>query len=484
MPAMGELESLVDTCFMATIPGTGGVPPEYARWLEQGLGSVMVMGANVLSREQATEFVAEIRSYSPGVLISADEEGGDVTRFERNEGSSFPGNLALGTVDDVALTSAVIGSLADLVAEAGVDIDCAPTVDVNTNADNPVIGPRAFGSDPGLVSRHAIAAIEAIQARGVAACVKHFPGHGATSQDSHTDLPIVRSPREELDRYELAPFRAAIAAGVQAVMAAHIIYPIWDDRPASVSRPILTDLLRGELGFTGAILTDGFGMSAIRDGIGLEAGAVAAFAAGVDLICATTSYEEQQAMRRAVLDAIAAGTLPAQRMADAAERVRELRAWCRPRPLAAADLAIGLAAARRAVRVDTTALPLPAAPYIIDAGVRVRPGVGVTSVSLRDLIPDSTGVTVLEPPADVAGLVKGADADRPLVVTVRDAHTKPWQRELVAAALAARPDCIVVGTGTGYDGQLAPGHYLGALGCARPNLRAVAELLTGTETLT
>lgn len=475
---MGELESIVDSCFMVAVPGTGPVPAEYARWLQDGLGSVIVLGANVTGPEQLAEFIADIRSYKPDVLIAADEEGGDVTRLERIGGSSYPGNLALGTVDDVALTRQVAGSLADLVASYGVDIDCAPVVDVNTNPDNPVIGPRAFGADPAVVARHANVVIEELQARGVAACAKHFPGHGATSLDSHTDLPTVDRPRAELDAIELAPFRSAIAAGVQTVMAAHIVYPVFDDRPASISRPILTDLLRGELGFTGTILTDGFGMAAISAGIGVAQGAVAAFAAGVDLICATVSYEQARAMRQAVLDAVAAGVLAEERMVEAAAQVRRLRAFCRPQAREQADPAVGLAAARRALRVDATGLPLPGPPYIIDAGVRARPGVGVTSVSLRDLVPGATGLTVLEPPADPKALVAAAPIDTPLVVTVRDAHTRPWQAELVAAALAARPDCVVVGTGTAYDGRLAVGHYIGALGCARPNLQAVAELLT------
>jgi len=199
---------------------------------------------------------------------------------------------------------------------------------------------------------------------------------------------------------------------------------------------------------------------------------------GVDLICATVGYADARAMRQAVLDAVAAGELPEERIADAAERVRRLRAWCRPEPHGQPDAAVGLAAARRALRVHATGLPLPAEPYVIDAGVRVRPGVGATSVSLRELL-GADGVTLLEPPADVAGLVAAADPAKPLVLTVRDAHTRPWQRELITAAAATRPDYVVIGTGTAADGELAPGHYIGALGCGRPNLQAVAELLQG-----
>lgn len=474
---MSDLEANVDTCFMITIPGTGPVPAESARWLENGVGSVIVLGANVSSQEQVAQFIADIRSYSPDVLIAADEEGGDVTRFERNGGSSYPGNLALGTVDDLTLTRGVAGSIADMIAGYGVDIACAPAVDVNTNPDNPVIGPRSFGADPELVSRHGVAVIEELQKRGIAACAKHFPGHGATSKDSHYDLPTVDRPRAELDDIELAPFRAAIAAGVKTVMAAHIVYPAFDENPASISRPLLTGLLRHELGFTGPILTDGFGMAAISEGIGLERGTVAAFAAGIDMICATVDYPAQQAMRRAVIDAVHNGQLSEERIADAAARIRELRAWCRPAPLHDPTPEIGLTAARRALVTDTTGLPLPTVPYVIDAGLRVRPGIGVTSVSLRDLL-GADGVTLADPPEDPAAIVAAA-GDAPLVVTVRDAHTKPWQAELVATALARRPDCVVVGTGTPYDRTLAPGRYVGALGCARPNLAAVAELLLG-----
>ena len=201
-----------------------------------------------------------------------------MTRLEAEHGSSYPGNLALGAVDDVALTEAVAGAIAGELAAAGVNLNLAPVADANTNPLNPVIGVRSFGADPELVARHVAAFVTGTQRQGVAACAKHFPGHGDTAADSHRELPVIEG---DLDT-ALLPFRAAIAAGTRAVMAGHLLVPALDDAPASLSEPILSGLLRGELGFDGLIVTDALEMAAVSSTYGVEEAAVRSLIAGAD----------------------------------------------------------------------------------------------------------------------------------------------------------------------------------------------------------
>ena len=199
-----------------------------------------------------------------------------MTRLEAARGSSFPGNLALGVVDDPTLTAEVAAAIAGRLARCGVNMNLAPVADVNTNPDNPVIGVRSFGADPELVARHVAAFVEGTQRQGVAACAKHFPGHGDTAVDSHEDLPVVGGDLEAA----LLPFRAAIAAGVRAVMTAHLVVPTLDEVPATLSSRILRRLLRDELGFDGLVLTDALEMRAISAGVGVEEGGCARLGCG------------------------------------------------------------------------------------------------------------------------------------------------------------------------------------------------------------
>ncbi|NUU26207.1 MAG: glycoside hydrolase family 3 protein, partial [Streptomycetaceae bacterium] len=271
-----ELNRLALTVLQAGFPGL--TPPDWLRRaLGDGLGAVGLFGRNVHGSEQVSTLTAALRKEKDDVLVAIDEEGGDVTRLEVRHGSSWPGNLALGTVDDTDLTRRVAAGLGRDLARCGVNFDWAPDADVNSNADNPVIGVRSFGADAGLVARHTRAYVEGLQGTGVAACVKHFPGHGDTAVDSHLGLPRVDASRELLAERELVPFQAAIEAGAKAVMSAHIVLPAYDpEHPATLSRAILTGLLRDELGYQGLIVTDGIEMGAIADTYGIADGTVRA----------------------------------------------------------------------------------------------------------------------------------------------------------------------------------------------------------------
>ncbi|MFE4699415.1 glycoside hydrolase family 3 protein [Streptomyces sp. NPDC056738] len=314
-------------------PGfTGTTAPNWLlRRLGEGLASVGLFGRNIASPEQLAALTAQLRTERDDVLVAIDEEGGDVTRLEVRTGSSFPGNHALGAVDDVALTEEVARELGRRLAACGVNLNWAPSADVNSNPANPVIGVRSFGADTGLVARHTAAYVTGLQAAGVAACTKHFPGHGDTAVDSHHALPRIDADLSVLHARELVPFRAAIAAGSRAVMSAHILVPALDpERPATLSRRILTGLLREELGYDGLIVTDGMEMQAIAATYGIERGSVLAIAAGADAICVGGGLADDDTVRRlrdALVSAVRAGELPEERLADAADRVRALAEW-------------------------------------------------------------------------------------------------------------------------------------------------------------
>ena len=295
------------------------------RWLDRGLGGVVLFAWNVESREQLGALTAALRSERADVLVAIDEEGGDVTRLEAATGSSYPGNAALGAVDDVELTEQVAAAMGAELSAVGVNVDLAPVADVNTNPENPVIGIRSFGADGELTARHVAAFVRGLQGSGVAACAKHFPGHGDTSEDSHHELPVV----ESIENAALLPFRAAIEADAQAIMTAHIVVRALGDTPATMSREILHRLLREELGYDGLVMTDALEMRAISGTVGVEEGAVRAIAAGADALCLGHDLFEEsvQSVCDALVGAVRSGRLEEARLAEAAGRVRRMSEW-------------------------------------------------------------------------------------------------------------------------------------------------------------
>ena len=315
---MPELERLALACISPGFPGYD--PPDWVRRrLSEGLGGVCLFAWNVRDVEQVAGLTSALRAENPAVLVSADEEGGDVTRLEVATGSSYPGNLALGLVDDVAVTAEVGAAIGSLCARAGVNFDLAPCADVNSNPDNPVIGVRSFGSDPELVARHVRAFVAGLQRCHVAGCAKHFPGHGDTAQDSHLELPRAEGDLEGA----LLPFRAAIEADVKAIMTAHIVVPSLDAAPATLSSNVLTGLLRDELGFDGLVVTDALEMRAVADTVGVEESAVQALLAGADALCLGHDLADAavESVCRAITSAVEDGRLPVDRLAEAAGHV-------------------------------------------------------------------------------------------------------------------------------------------------------------------
>ncbi|MGW5031031.1 glycoside hydrolase family 3 protein [Streptomyces nigra] len=472
-------------------PGfTGTTAPDWLlRRLGEGLASVGLFGRNIASPEQLAALTAQLRAERDDVLVAIDEEGGDVTRLEVRTGSSFPGNHALGAVDDVDLTRQVAAELGRRLAACGVNLNWAPSADVNSNPANPVIGVRSFGADTALAARHTAAYVTGLQSAGVAACTKHFPGHGDTAVDSHHALPRIDADASVLAERELAPFRAAIAAGTRAVMSAHILVPALDpDRPATLSRAVLTELLRGELGYTGLIVTDGMEMQAIAATYGIERGSVLAIAAGADAICVGGGLADDETVRRlrdALVTAVREGDLPEARLAEAAERVRELARWTTATTADAAEARpdIGLVAARRALRLTGAGsfTPLTGAPYVaaftpvanIAVGDETPWGV---AAELAGLLPGTrTGSYTGE---DAARAALEAAGDRRIVAVVRDEHRHPWMATALDDLLTARPDTIVVEMGVPQATPRGALH-IATHGAARVCGRAAAEVIAG-----
>jgi beta-N-acetylhexosaminidase len=475
---MSELERLASSCIF---PGFAGptVPDWVRRRVDEGLGGIVLYAWNVESGEQLQALTAELRGVRSDVLVAIDEEGGDVTRLEAATGSSYPGNAALGAVDDVELTERVASSMAAELAEVGVDLDFAPVADVNTNPANPVIGIRAFGADAELVSRHVAAFVRGLQGGGVAACAKHFPGHGDTSEDSHLALPVV----ESLEEAALAPFGAAIEAGVLSLMTAHIVVRSLGDTPATMSRALLHDLLRGELGFDGMVMTDALEMKAISATVGVEEGAVRAIAAGADALCLGHDLFDELvvAVRDALVAAVRSGGLAEERLGEAAGRVEKVAAWrASADARASVDRGAGEIAARRALHVDGPA-PLTPPPLVVD--LEPEPGMAAGRLGQTPAdwfcsgVPDAVSFRFRE---------GGVDADveldgRQLVIIARDAHRHAWQRDAIDALTARAPDAAVVEVGLPYWRPAGAGTYVVTYGAARVNVEAAAERLYSGE---
>lgn len=328
--------AIPDSALRRLVAGTlmpGFVGATLPDWIRReggaGLRAVCLYGANVANPHQLSALVAELRAALPDGIVAVDEEGGDVTRLHYPEGSNLPGNAVLGRLDDTDLTHACAAAIGGELAASGINLDLAPVVDVNSAPDNPVIGVRSFGSEPALVARHTAAWVEGLQSVGVAACAKHFPGHGDTVTDSHLGLPRVDATLATVQERELVPFRAAIAAGTASIMTSHIIVSAIDaHRPATFSPTILQGVLREVLGFRGVIISDALDMAGASAITGIPEAAVRALAAGCDLLCigSETTPEGYLAIVDAILDAVAGGRLDEGRVREAADRVRTLAA--------------------------------------------------------------------------------------------------------------------------------------------------------------
>jgi beta-N-acetylhexosaminidase len=454
---VSDLERLALGTLLPSFHGPD-VPDWVRRRIDDGLGGVVLFADNV-----------PLRGELDGVLVAIDEEGGDVTRL----GIPTPGNLALGVLDDVALTEEVAAEIARECASAGVNVNLAPVADVNVDDQNAAIGVRSFGADVDLVSRHTAAYVRGTQREGVAACAKHFPGHGHTREDSHKELPTL-----DLDLAEpLRPFVAAIDAGVAAIMTAHICVPALSDAPATLCDVLLHDLLRDELGFDGVVITDALEMGAISNLCGFEEAAVRALAAGADALCLGTSCGDRNvdSIREAIVGAVRRGELAEARLAEAAGRVADLASRFPVRRGGPLGERFGTEAARAALRIEGD--PRLAEPATI---IEFRPDPLVAAGEQRFGLGDALhahGSVVDVVRAERSGSAPLGPPEHPLVLVLRDAHRHAWQRVAAEELLARRPDAVVVETGLPVWRPPHSGAYLVTYGAGRVNLEAAAEAL-------
>ncbi|GAA0368469.1 beta-N-acetylhexosaminidase [Bacillus horti] len=300
---------------------------------EQHVGGIILFGRNVgtpeevLSLTTALQKEAKESNHKLPLLICTDQENGVVRRM--GEGTTvFPGAMLLGATQKTENAFAVGQATGKELKAVGINWNLAPTVDVNNNAENPVIGVRSFGEDAQQVAEFSQAWLQGLQQAGVMSTLKHFPGHGDTSVDSHLDLPVIEHDMTRLRQIELLPFQKGIEAGADVVMSSHIYFPALEKRkgvPATLSRSVMTGLLREELQFNGVVTTDCLEMNAIAHTIGTAQGAVEALKAGVDLIMISHTHSLQQDALQAILAAVEQGELEEARIHEAYDRVQRLK---------------------------------------------------------------------------------------------------------------------------------------------------------------
>lgn len=308
--------------------------PEVRELLRRGVGGVILFARNVESAAQVAELTGALkREAGRPLLTSVDQEGGRVMRLRERHGfTELPSMRALGATGDERLAGELGALVGRELRAVGLDLDYAPVVDVDTNPQNPVIGDRAFSRDPAVVARLGAALARGLQSEGVAACAKHFPGHGDTSQDSHHDLPRLPHGLARLRAVELAPFATLARAGVAAIMTAHVVFEALDGaRPATMSPPVLR-LLREECGFTGPVISDDLEMKAVAEHYPLAEAVVASVQAGVDLLLVCHRPEVQHAAIDALRSAVERGVVSRERLAEARFRVAALLRWAGPAP--------------------------------------------------------------------------------------------------------------------------------------------------------
>lgn len=309
---------------------------------ERRIGGVILFARNVRDIRQVASLTAELRRIAaeagvPELTIAIDQEGGMVARL--TEGVALmPGNMAIAAGGSPKAAFEAARITGEELRALGITLNYAPVLDVNINPANPVIGVRSYGESPKRVGEFGVQAIRGLQLAGVAATAKHFPGHGDTDVDSHLDLPKVAHSRQRIREVELEPFRQAIAAGVDAIMTSHIVFPAFENGnvPATLSRRLLTGLLREELGFGGVIMTDCMEMKAIADHFGTVEAAVMAIEAGADCVLISHTHKLQEAAIDAIAAAVQSGRLSRERIAESAARLLAMK---RKRAAAAASAA-------------------------------------------------------------------------------------------------------------------------------------------------
>jgi beta-N-acetylhexosaminidase len=461
---------------------------------------------NVHDVEQVRELTDSLQAANGDdlpLLVAADQEGGQLIALVGT--TPFPGNMALGAAGDPELTKRVGTAIGVEMLAAGVNLNYAPCADLNTNPANPSLGIRSFGDEPRPVAAHIAAFVTGLRSAGVLATVKHFPGKGNAQVDSHFGLPVIAHDRARLDARELVPFRAGFDAGADLVMTGHFAIPGLterDDLPATLSRAVLTDLLRNELGFDGAVITDAFDMGAIAQGTGQVIDAITAIRAGVDLLL--LKGEAQERVEQGLGLAIRRGLIPRDRLDSAVANSRALRtrvaSGIQPDVSvveSAEHQALAAEVAQRAVtlvRNDGGLLPLRLEPADRIAAIMPQP-INLTPADTSFLVRPGLGAAIRRhhgtvdefivghPPTDneIAQIRTQAAGYDLVVVGTISASLDNQQAALVNELLATGVPTVTVALRTPYDLVAFPaaGTYICTYGLRRPMMEALADALFG-----
>ncbi|CAN5701640.1 beta-N-acetylhexosaminidase [soil metagenome] len=326
-----DLERAVAKLLCVGFDGTEP-PEEFLALLRRGASGIILFARNLGPPPQMARLCARLKdAVGRPLLTSIDHEGGHVVRI-RDGFSTIPAMREIGKSNDIARAREIGKTMGRELRAVNIDLDFAPVMDVDTNPANPVIGDRSFGDDPALVAKMGVAVIEGLQSQSVAACAKHFPGHGDTHLDSHIDLPSLPHDLPRLRKIELPPFEAAIKAGVTSIMTAHVIFRALDaEYPATMSKPVLDGLLRKEFGFEGVIISDDLEMKAIADHYGVANAIVRGANAGVDLFLVCHTLEQQNLAIDALVNAVKSGDVKRERIEEAGRRIDALMTrFCKP----------------------------------------------------------------------------------------------------------------------------------------------------------
>ena len=467
----------------------------------KNMGSLAELRALTSALQEAAS-----RSGQPPLLIAADQEAGQLMAV--GQATPFPGNMALGAARSERLAYRVGRAMGRELAALGINVDFAPVCDVNNNPRNPVIGTRSFGENPGLVARLGSALIRGLQACGVAATAKHFPGHGDTSSDSHSGAPILRHDAKRIQALELVPFRAAVRSNVRLVMTAHIVMPALnggsDELPATLSPQVLRGLLRKKMDFKGVIVSDALDMHAMEQGPGYVAETMAAAAAGNDLLLFNHVLARLEPAYTNLLQAARRGLLSQGEIQSSARRVLALKRWIQRQPQPSLSvigceehrrLAQELARASVTLVRDTAGelplrlpsdkkiavvIPLPQDLTPADTSSYVTPALAAALRRYHGQV-DEVSININPATREVEHLCKQLARHDVLIVGTINAMAHPGQARLIKSLVKQRARLIAVAMRMPYDLAAYPeaATYICTYSVLPPAMEALADAIFG-----
>ncbi len=474
-------------------------------------GFTLFRAFNIGDPEQVKRLVDTLQKKAgevgfPPLLIGLDQEGGQLMAV--GDCTQLPGNMALGATCNAQLAEKAGKVLGCELAAMGINLDYAPCADVNINPLNPVVGVRSFGEDPNLVAELSAAMVRGIQSQGVAATVKHFPGHGDTSTDSHLKMPTINHVLEDARKIDFPPFKLAIQEGVKLIMTGHLGLPgIVEEEgvPATLSRKVIGDLLRNELGFNGVVITDAMDMHAIQQGKSLERDAVKSLQAGVDLLLLTTDPDSHKLAFDGIQKAINSGALGSELLIPSSRRIASLRSWLaanRQQPgLEVIQCAEHREIARQIAEASVTLvrdqkhlLPLHLVPEARIAVILPQPKDLTPADTLSYIKPqladalrefhgnvDEYSVSLEPNGREIAEIARVAENYDLVIAGTINAYAIPSQVDLILELNKACKDLVVVGLRLPYDLAKFPeiNTYVCTYSILAPSMQALSRALFG-----